>query len=710
MTAGARRRPLLADLPREAVAAPGFWHISPPVPVVARPERAAGAVHAGNGSWGAAGELRELLGAIPNAGKDELGYDEWFSVVAAVHHETSGSEEGRALAHEFSARSGKYSPGFLDERVWPYVHSEGRGEGGVVGLGTLRRLAGRWGWPRLHCDDFEVLADDRPPLPAEEVPTFYRETTGDAENCRESTEKLPPGAVQVSRADTVRVVVKRRGIPEAHYLTTDLANANRLVRAFGRMVFVAAGRWHCWDGRRWVEDEGDVARYACKLSDLIREEARAIRARAAASGALDLAAGSAAAKKAAAIAEALDKWALRSEMKGAIDAALGLMRKMLTVEAEALNRDPWLFNVANGTVDLRTGDLRGHDPADMITRMSPVRYVPEAQAPLWERVVREIMGEESSGAPGGARGPLVGFLQRWWGYCLTAHTREKKFVVHHGVGDNGKSLVIGVQAEIMGDYAGTGAPGLLVASRVAGHPTEIADLFGRRMVVAHETGENVVLREDFVKQATGGDRLKARHMREDFFEWAPTHKLQLLTNHKPQIKGTDAGIWSRVALLPYAVSWGTEEQVRAGERERVADRGLMDRVRGELEGVLAWAVRGAVEWAREGLRVPAAVLDASATYQGEQDRLAQFVRECCELGPVGSGMEEPLTEGMGAGLYPAFVGWCKEGGVFPVSKRRFLDEVLRVVPGGRAVDRVRRAEDGRRRQVTMIQGIRLLPE
>jgi putative DNA primase/helicase len=396
---------------------------------------------------------------------------------------------------------------------------------------------------------------------------------------------------------------------------------------------------------------------------------------------------------------ALDKWEAKCEMKATIEAAVGLARKMLTVDGSALDRDPWLLNCLNGTVDLRTGAIRDHDPADFITKLVNVKYVPSARCDLWLKVLGQVTLED-----GRATQPMAQFMQRWFGYCATGLTREQVFVVHYGAGSNGKSTVLDMVADVLGEYAGTAAPGLMVGAGRERHPTEIADLFGRRMVTAHETSEGGVLREDFVKQATGSDKIKARYMREDFFEFAPTHKLQLLTNHKPIIKGQDHGIWRRVLLLPYMARFGAVEEVRAGRAHFRKDVTLFDRLLAEREGVLAWIVRGAVQWAADGLQPPDTVLAASKDYQSEQDRIGQFITECCELGPAFS---EPLTAGMGAGLYVAYSEWCREGGIMALAKNRFLAEIERAVPGCR-VEEVKMQTSAGRRLVRKIWGVRVL--
>jgi len=499
---------------------------------------------------------------------------------------------------------------------------------------------------------------------------------------------------EVAKAPEAQRSGGARDIPEAQHMTTDQANANRLVGKFGKRLIVVASQWYAWTGKRWQKDEGEVYRFGCTLSKLIHQEADGWRAK--------TAANEDERTKNAAIADALVKWATRSEMKATIEAAVGLAKKMLTVDEAIIDANPWLLNCANGTVDLRTGELAVHNPGDYITKLVPLDYDPAARAPMWEAVLARVTLEE-----GMTTRPLVKFLQRWFGYCATGSTREQVFVVHYGSGSNGKSTVLDTVADVLGDYAATAAPGLVVSAGKDRHPTEIADMMGRRMMTAHETGEGGVLREDFVKQATGSDKLKARYMRADFFEFSPTHKLQLLTNHKPVIKGQDNGIWRRVLLMPYLARFGAQEEVNAGRAHFIKDTRIAERIKGELAGVLRWVVEGARAWFHDGLQAPDAVLAASRDYQTEQDRVLQFVNECCELGP---NFSEPLALRGGGGLYTAYGGWCKESGIYALSKTRFSDELERVVPQ-LAKDRKKVAgENGTRKNVQMFTGIRLLSD
>jgi putative DNA primase/helicase len=204
--------------------------------------------------------------------------------------------------------------------------------------------------------------------------------------------------------------------------------------------------------------------------------------------------------------------------------------------------------------------------------------------------------------------------------------------------------LLAVLQEILGDYARQAAPELLTHKSRDRHPTELADLFGARLVTSVEVDEGKRLAETLVKQMTGGDRMKARFMRGDFFEWTPTHKLFLAANHRPVIRGTDYAIWRRIHLVPFEVTIPKEER----------DPQLPTKLLAEASGILAWAVRGCLEWQRGGLGVPKAVEDATAAYRAEQDVLADFLTECCILDPQASVTAK--------GLWDAWKSWCEQSG------------------------------------------------
>ncbi|WP_426979780.1 DNA primase family protein [Xylella fastidiosa] len=487
------------------------------------------------------------------------------------------------------------------------------------------------------------------------------------------------------------LAVERHDVPEALYLTTDTANAVRIAKHYGKRLMVSAERWFVWEGTHWAHGMDAARLLALKLSKIIRGEVEQWRTKRADTEKEK--------SKNAKIAAALEAWGKKSEMRSTVEAAMALAKSMLVVKAERLDTDPWLLNCANGTVDLRTGTLKAHRPEDYITRVVPVNYTPDAAAPVFKKTLARITCEE-----GQAQQPLSDFLQRWFGYCATGSVREHKLAVMYGMGRNGKSTLLDLISGILGSYAGVAAPGLLMDGGHDRHPTEIADLAGRRMMTVNETSEGGILREGFVKQATGGDSLKARHMRSDFFEFQPTHKLQLLTNHKPVIKGQDVGIWSRLMLIPFKARFGTAEEIEAGAAQYPIDHKITEKLAAEREGVLAWLVAGAVEWCKNGLNPPEIVRDASKDYQTEQDRIAQFIEEECVLGME---HEEKLTAPMGGGLYPAYTQWCKDSGVYPLSKTRFLGELERCVPKFRKKHIYETPEGGKRRMFLAIQGIAL---
>ncbi|MHA6232734.1 DNA primase family protein [Pseudomonas fluorescens group sp. PF-69] len=441
---------------------------------------------------------------------------------------------------------------------------------------------------------------------------------------------------------------------EAKHLITDQANAVRLQNAVGGGVIHAAGKWRVWDGAYWREDEPAAFRMTCTLSDMIGAEATEWENKPYASAEEKT--------KNQEIAKALRKWGAKSEMLDRLNAAFNLLRRLVSVPADNLDCDLYALNVANGTVDLRTGELRPHSKDDLITRCIPIAYDPKARAPLYEKTLAEITGEV-----GMARKPLAEFLQRWFGYSANGVTSEQKFAVHHGDGANGKSLLFDTIGNALGPYAGTAAPGLMMAGGQNRHPTEVADLFGMRLVAAHESGEGGALNEDRIKHATGNEKMKARGMRQDFFEFSPTHTLNLLTNHKPQIRGQDMGIWRRVMLIPYGVTFGTVAEVAQGLAHHLRDDRLGEALKAEAPGILTWVVRGAVTWFQTGLRPPDAVMIASAEYRSEQDRVGQFLNE---RGEHYAKDWEPCDP-----LFRDYQTWCKDCGYFPLGKNNFIAAV-----------------------------------
>lgn len=344
--------------------------------------------------------------------------------------------------------------------------------------------------------------------------------------------------------------------------------------------------------------------------------------------------------------EAEARWAIGSENRMRLDAALYLAQAERPI-ADAGNKwdsDPYLMGVGNGVLDLHSGQLRGGRQDDWISMRSPVCFDPSAQYPRWLDFLSRIM----DGNP-----QLIAFLQRAVGYSLTGSVSEQAIFFAYGTGANGKSTFLGAVLDVLGDYGCQAAPGLLLRKHNDTHPTELADLAGRRFVASVEVEESRRLAEALVKWLTGGDRMKARRMRQDFFEFTPTYKIFLAANHKPTISGTDLAIWRRIELIPFTVIIPLEEQ----------DKELPAKLGQELPGILNWALEGCLEWQRHGLNPPPEVQAATEAYRAEQDVLAAFINECCVTGP-----EQKVTA---HALYFAYSNWCKDSGEKAMSKKAF---------------------------------------
>jgi putative DNA primase/helicase len=229
---------------------------------------------------------------------------------------------------------------------------------------------------------------------------------------------------------------------------------------------------------------------------------------------------------------------------------------------DQMDTHPWLLNCANGTLDLKRGNLREHQQEDYLTKLCPFEFHPEAKAPTWEKFLMQILVRES----------LIRFVQKLMGYSLTGDVSEHILAIFWGVGANGKSTLINAILTVLGeDYAIKANRDLFMARKQDNHPAQLARLFGKRLVVALETHEGARLDEGLVKELTGGDPICARRMREDPWQFVPTHKAILVTNHKPEIRGTDEGIWRRQRLVPFTVS-NPRRPARQGVAQEIGTR------------------------------------------------------------------------------------------------------------------------------------------
>jgi putative DNA primase/helicase len=436
---------------------------------------------------------------------------------------------------------------------------------------------------------------------------------------------------------------------------TDLGNAERFAaRHAADIRFVKAWGWVVWDGRRWqVDARGEVERRAA-------ETVRAMLAEAATVHDPDE-------------RKQLSRFAIKSESRAAIANMLALAesQRELRTDETVFDQHPELLTVQNGVIDLSTGAVREARREDMITRRTDIRYDPDADCPRWIRFLDEIF----EGRPA-----VIEFVRRAVGYSMTGLTTEQCLFVLWGAGSNGKSTFVRVIEGLLGELALETPPETLLLRR-DGIPNDVARLAGARFVSARETDEGRRLAESRIKQMTGGDRVAARFLHKEWFDFTPTFKIWLATNHRPEIRGTDHAIWRRIRLIPFNVIIPDDRQ----------DGQLPDKLAAELPGILNWAVRGCLEWQRDGLRPPDEVMRATAQYRADEDVLGAFFAE------------HTVQKGQcpASSLYAEYRKWAEASGEKLMSQTRF----------GKAVaERGHlRVYVGERRNITAYQGISLRP-
>ena len=531
-------------------------------------------------------------------------YEDWMNTGRAMHS-VDPSSSMLTEWDAWSKGSDKYIPGKCAEK-WNEFKS-----GGGVGIGTLCYMATATGktW--------------KPSRPAPKVATSPAEvatlTGADASGEGQGD------------ADLWTHIATDQG-------RTELSAARRFVLAFGEDVRFchAWSKWFSWDGARWkLDDDGAVQRMATTVADAIWHQVANFHT------------------------EDTVDFAMKISKSGGINAMLKLAASMLPIRVDELDTNHWLLNCPNGTLDLRTGTLRPHRREDNLTKLCPTNYTPDAGTLSFDQFLDGVFDGSST---------LIDFLQRLFGYAITGDVREQCLPIFYGEGSNGKSTLLTAIQDTLGiDYSTTAPPSLLMEKKTDTHPTELAGLFGKRLVVAQETNQGAKLAESTVKQLTGGDRVSARRMKEDFWEFNPTHKLLLCTNHKPRVKGTDHAIWRRLLLIPFARKFWNPAKGETGPEELRQDKELTAKLKAEAEGILAWMVQGCLAWQRDGLQVPVIVRAATEIYQSESDIVGRFVGECCLRG-------DSYRIKFSA-LFDALKKWCDElGNNLP--SRRMVGEWL----------------------------------
>ncbi|MDR0442113.1 MAG: DUF5906 domain-containing protein [Treponema sp.] len=415
---------------------------------------------------------------------------------------------------------------------------------------------------------------------------------------------------------------------------TDSTNATRMVREHGRDIrYMAAWKkWIVWNGKFWETDESGALVHAKGLEmirniydDILKTDDHRER--------IEI-------EKYVMICESVRR---RKSFVEAVQWVDGM-----SIKSEELDPNPWLLNVKNGTIDVQTGEFREHRQEEMITKIANVEYDPAADCPQWKKFVCEIMDYKSD---------LINFVQTAAGWALTGDISEQTMFILFGTGANGKSTFLNTIMHLLGDYA-TATPTETFMKKTGDQTTnDIARLRGTRFVTTTEAEQGRRLSETLIKKITGNDQMTARFLYGEFFNFIPTFKIFMATNHKPVIKGNDHGIWRRIKLIPFTTRIEEDKQ----------DKHLEFKLREEASGILNWLLEGAARWKREQLKAPKAVMTATDDYRGEMDGLGNFLKErCVQTNDATLRIRE---------LFKAYSDWCDENHEHAVSERFFSMQI-----------------------------------
>lgn len=417
----------------------------------------------------------------------------------------------------------------------------------------------------------------------------------------------------------------------AGFALTDFGNAERLIAHVGEdWRWLPELGWCRFDGVRWEEDrEQRITIAAAEVARRMLTEAAAItdndtRRR------------------------ELTRWALQSESRSGLSAMEALARPQAADLLDRYDNNPLLLAVRNGVLDFQADEFRAGRREDRLRLRADVEFDPAARAPLWEKFLQETFAGDTE---------LIEFVQRAAGYSATGSTGEQVLFIAHGAGANGKSTFIAVLRRLLGEYAKAVQPETLMARDRGGVPNDIARLAGVRFAPTVEVEDGRRLAESIVKQLTGGDAVSARFMRREFFDFVPVVKLWIVTNHRPQILGTDHAIWRRLLMIPFAVTVPKERR----------DKDLEAKLFAEAPGILNWLRAGVKAWRARGLDPPEAVRAATEKYRADMDRVGVFLKERCRVGLTGRTKK--------TAVYAAYRQWCTDGHYGVLSKGRFHEKL-----------------------------------
>lgn len=406
--------------------------------------------------------------------------------------------------------------------------------------------------------------------------------------------------------------------PKRKFRLTELGNAERIAYQYGHVIrYVNEVGWLIWDGKRWrIDNKKEIERITAKvLRGLYKSED-----------------------------EAEVKWARVCERRNIRMNSIKDLMPLVPAEREEFDNNKYLFNVLNGTVNLKTGKLQPHDRNLKITKIANVEFNENAKCLEWLKFLNSIFQGDKE---------LIEYMQRLIGYSLTGEISEQIMIFLIGGGSNGKSTFINTIKDLMGEYGKQAKSDTFIKKKETGANNDIARLVGSRFVSAIESEDGEQLSESFVKQITGGEPVLARFLRQEYFEFIPEFKVFFTTNHKPVIKGVDEGIWRRVRLIPFNLKLPKEKR----------DKRLPEKLSLEMPGILNWAIEGCLKWQRMGLNEPQIVKKATGDYKEEMDILGPFLYERCYV--------DPTQKISAKELYEDYSNWCFKNGEIALKNRAF---------------------------------------
>lgn len=380
----------------------------------------------------------------------------------------------------------------------------------------------------------------------------------------------------------------RKAIPATEIVYSDTYNAGVFYELFKDKIKWCRdlGGWFIYDGIRWNSDNNDnIKRYALLASEEISDRMRAVGRQA--TGNLK-----------------------KIHTDQGINSMISCSKPLFGVSSNEFDQDKSLFNCLNGTYDLSRNIFTDFRPDDLLTKRANVEYDIHAIATRWKTFLDEVFVGDVE---------LIEYMQRAIGYSMTAFTKEHCMFILYGHGRNGKNIFTEAISGVLGDYAMNCPSSMFVQKQNPGIPNDVARLKGARFVTASETNANINMDEELIKQITGNKIITARFLNREFFDFEATFKIFLATNHKPNIRGTDTGIWSRIQMIPFKMTVTPETE----------DKNLADKLAAEKSGIFNWMIEGYNQWMTKGLCVPSSVREATEIYRDEEDDLGQFIRSEC---------------------------------------------------------------------------------